>query len=201
MNRLENWFCGSPLWRGFTRRHLLPWVLEGADLGEHVLEVGAGFGAATEELQRRTPRLTSLEYDAYSVEKLAARRQKARSGVVRGDAAALPFPEGTFSAVVAILVLHHLRSVAAQDRALAEIRRVLRPGGVFLAIEISDSWLGRVAHIRSTFVPVAPAQVSARLTAAGFFRATVEFQRSAFRLRAVRAADAVFPVERAASTA
>ena len=75
MNRLENWFCGSSLWRGFTRRHLLPWVLEGADLGEHVLEVGAGFGAATEELQRRTPRLTSLEYDAYSVEKLAARRQ------------------------------------------------------------------------------------------------------------------------------
>ncbi|MBZ5703661.1 MAG: class I SAM-dependent methyltransferase [Acidobacteriia bacterium] len=201
MNRLENWFCASALWRSFTRRRLLPWVLEGAGLGEHVLEVGAGFGAATEELQRRTPRLTSLEYAADSVTRLAARRQGTSSGVVRGDAAALPFPDATFSSVVAILVLHHLRSLAAQDRAFAEIHRVLRPGGVFLAFEISDSWIGRLAHIRSTFVPVDPAGVRVRLAAAGFSRVTVDFQRSAFRLRALRAAQAMFPGEHSAATA
>jgi ubiquinone/menaquinone biosynthesis C-methylase UbiE len=201
MNRLENWFCASSLWRSFTRRHLLPWVLEDAGLGEHVLEVGAGFGAATEELQRRTPRLTSLEYAADSVTRLAARRRGAGSGVVRGDAAALPFPDRTFSAVVVILVLHHLRSLAAQDRAFAEIRRVLRPGGIFLAFEISDSWIGRVAHIRSTFVPVAPAGVCARLAAAGFSRSTVDFRRSAFRLRAVRTAEAALRMEGGAATA
>jgi len=201
MNRLENWFCASSLWRGFTRRRLLPWVLGDAGLGEHVLEVGAGFGAATEELQRRTPRLTSLEYAADSVTRLAARRRGATSGVVRGDAAALPFPDGKFSAVVAILVLHHLRSLAAQDRAFAEIHRVLRPGGVFLAFEISDSWIGRVAHLRSTFVPVAPAEVCARLATAGFSRITVDFRRSAFRLRALRASETALPVEHAAATA
>jgi len=42
MNRFETWFCGSPFWRYVTRRQLLPWILEGSELGEHVLELGAG---------------------------------------------------------------------------------------------------------------------------------------------------------------
>jgi ubiquinone/menaquinone biosynthesis C-methylase UbiE len=108
-------------------------------------------------------------------------------GVVQGDAAELPFPERTFSAAIAVLVLHHLRSSELQDRAFAEIFRVLRPGGVFLAFEIPDGWLQRVGHIHSTFTPVALASAFARLTAAGFSRVTVDFRRGAFRLRALRA--------------
>ena len=41
MNSLENWFCASRLWQNLTERRWLPWALEGSDLGEHVLEVGA----------------------------------------------------------------------------------------------------------------------------------------------------------------
>ena len=77
--------------------------------------------------------------------------------MIQGDAATLPFAEGTFSSAIAILMLHHLRSKDLQDRAFAEIWRVLRPGGVFLAFEIQDGWPHRVGHIRSTFVPVTPA--------------------------------------------
>jgi ubiquinone/menaquinone biosynthesis C-methylase UbiE len=84
-------------------------------------------------------------------------------------------------------VLHHLRSAELQDKAFAEIFRVLQPGGVFLAFEIQDSWLHRVAHIRSTFVPILPASASARLAAVGFSRATVDLQRGGFRIRAFRA--------------
>jgi ubiquinone/menaquinone biosynthesis C-methylase UbiE len=84
-------------------------------------------------------------------------------------------------------MLHHLRSNELQDRAFAEIRRVLRPGGIFLAFEIPDMWLHRIGHIRSTFVPVAPASAKARLTGAGFSRVNVDFRHGGFRIQALRA--------------
>lgn len=186
MNRFENWFCASPFWRYVTRRQLLPWILAGSELGDHVLEIGAGPGAATEELRRRTTRVTSLEYDHGFAASLARREQGNRGSVLQGDAAELPFPNKTFSSAIAVLVLHHLRSPELQDHAFAEIFRVLRPGGIFLAFEIQDGWLQHIGHIRSTFVPVVPATLSARLTTAGFAGVTLDFRRGAFRVRALR---------------
>jgi ubiquinone/menaquinone biosynthesis C-methylase UbiE len=186
MNRFETWFCGSPFWRYVTQRKLLPWLLEGSELGEHVLELGAGPGAATEELKRRASRVTSLEYDHAFAANLAARVSDTNIGVIQGDAASLPFPDKSFSSAIAILVLHHLRSTELQDRAFAEIFRVLRPGGVFLAFDIQGGWLHRVGHIRSTFVPVAPATAPTRLTAAGFSDITIAVRRGGFRIRALR---------------
>ena len=173
MNRFENWFCSSSFWRRLTRKQLLPWLLSGTELGEHILEIGAGAGAATEELRKRAPRVTSLEYSRSLVLELVRSNSRARSAgrpngaVLQGDASALPFPEKTFSAVIAVLMLHHLKSPEAQTFAFSEIRRVLQPGGVFLAIDIPDGWLHRVAHIHSTFVPLAPATIPNRLAAAG----------------------------------
>ena len=187
MNRFETWFCGSPFWRYVTRRQLLPWILEGSELGEHVLELGAGLGAATEELRSRAARVTSLEYDHAFAAKLGARVGGVSVTVIQGDAARLPFSDGTFSSAIAILMLHHLCSGELQDRAFSEIWRVLRPGGVFLAFEIQDGWLHRVGHTRSTFVPVTPASAFARLTTAGFSKVTVDFRRGGFRIRALRA--------------
>jgi SAM-dependent methyltransferase len=106
---------------------------------------------------------------------------------LRGDAAALPFANGSFSSAIAVLVLHHLCSSELQDRAFAEIYRVLRPGGIFFAFEIQDGWLQHAIHRDSTFVPVEPASIPARLTAAGFSRVTVDLRRGGFRLRAMRA--------------
>jgi ubiquinone/menaquinone biosynthesis C-methylase UbiE len=189
MNRFEKWFCGSFAWRFVSERRLLPWIVSGYSLGDHILEVGAGFGAVTRELRRRCARVTSLEYDFPSVARLAAKLQGGNAGVLQGDAATLPFPDKTFSSVVAILVLHHLRSREQQDRAFTEIHRVLKPAGVFLAFEIQDGWLQRLSHIKSTFVPVQPPSAFARLGAAGFSKIAVDFQRSAFRICALRARD------------
>lgn len=205
MNAFENWFCASPFWRYVTQRKLLPWILQGSNLGDHLLELGAGPGAGTEELRRRVARVTSLEYDHKFAVNLNARDNSklakktndrngidsancARNGncVLQGDAASLPFADGTFSSAVAVLMLHHLRSAELQNRAFAEIFRVLRPGGVFLAFEIQDGWLHRVGHTHSTFVPIQPASAFARLEAAGFYRVTVDFRRGGFRLRALR---------------
>ncbi|HKW58043.1 MAG TPA: class I SAM-dependent methyltransferase [Candidatus Acidoferrum sp.] len=172
-----------------TRREVLPWLLQGTELGGHVLEIGAGPGAATQELRKRAGRVTSLEYSRAFAARLAQRYEQGhpRNGaVVQGDASALPFAETTFSAAIAVLVLHHLKSPEAQDRAFQEIFRVLQPGGAFLALDIRDGWLHRVAHIRSTFVPVDPDNAPNRLAAAGFSAVATAFRSGAFRLKALR---------------
>jgi hypothetical protein len=63
---------------------------------------------------------------------------------------------------------------------------VLKPGGVFVALEIQDGWLTRVAHFRSTFVPVTTNRLNSRLLAAGFSNVSVNNQRGAIRIRAER---------------
>jgi len=184
MNRLENWFCASPFWRRITREKLLPWALEEINLGDRVLEIGAGPGAATPELARRARSVTSLEYSHKFCVDL-----KSKIGVqnvVQGDAAILPFATGAFTAAIAVLVLYHLRSVEAQDRAFAEIHRVLEPGGVFVAVEVDDGWLTRLAHFRSTFVVLAPKSAGERVRAAGFSRIKLTSRSGGFRLRAER---------------
>ena len=185
MNALENWYCSTSFWRWLTRKRLLPWLLGGADLGNHLLEIGAGPGAATAELRKRVPRVTSLEYDHAFAARLAQSHGNG-AGVVQGDAAALPFPDRTFSSAVAILMLHHLRSSELQDRTFAEVHRVLQPRGRFLAFEIPDGWFNRVIHTNSTFVPVQPAVLVARLTIGGFAGVTLDQRPGGFRFCASR---------------
>jgi SAM-dependent methyltransferase len=186
MNAFEHFFCSSRLWRVISERQLLPWVLSGAQLGDHVLEIGAGYGAATPYLNERVAHITSLEYDRNVLLRMKSRNGSGARTPVQGDGARLPFTGATFSSAVAILVLHHLKSVEQQDQMFAEVFRALRPGGVFLAFEIGDTLLNRAIHLRSTFTPLAPGSVFARLTAAGFSKVSVDFRRAGFRLTAVR---------------
>lgn len=193
MNALENWFCGSMFWGYLTRRRLLPWLFRGTVLGEHVLELGAGRGAATRELAKRATLVTSIEYDPESVAALRKRTLALNVQVIQGDASALPFPAATFSSAISILMLHHLKTAELQDHAFAEIYRVLRPGGVFLGFEIPDAWLYRFQHFQSTFVPLRPSSASARLRVAGFSRVTVDSGGAGFRICALRARESPAP--------
>jgi SAM-dependent methyltransferase len=186
MNRAEHFICSSSLWRHFSRRHILPWVLADHPLGDHLLDIGAGYGAATAYFRQRVACVTSLEYDYRSAQKLASLHHDGRGGAVQGDAVQLPFASGAFSAVLAVLVLHHLKSREAQNSMFKEVFRVLRPGGVFLACEITDSWINRLGHFRSTFTPVAPGSAVARLTDAGFSRVACDLRTGAFRFSANR---------------
>jgi ubiquinone/menaquinone biosynthesis C-methylase UbiE len=186
MNAFENLLCSSSFWRFLTKRHLLPSLLSGANLGDELLEIGAGFGAATAALRERVARVTSLEYAHDSALKLKSGHDSRDPRIVQGDAAHLPFCEGAFSSVIAILVLHHLKTTEAQAQAFDEIHRVLRPGGTFLAFEITDSWLHRKAHFRSTFTPVVPAAAVARLTSAGFSKISVDSRPGGLRISATR---------------
>jgi len=185
MNIAEHFFCSSSLWRYISNSRLLPWILSNASLGDHLLELGAGYGAATAHLQSRASRVTSLEYDHNSLRKLKS-QVNGTATTVCGDASQLPFASQTFSSAIAILLFHHLQSSELQDALFAEVFRVLRPGAIFLAFDIRDSWFQRAGHIRSTFTPVNPSSVTPRLTTAGFFNISVDERASAYRFYATR---------------
>jgi ubiquinone/menaquinone biosynthesis C-methylase UbiE len=187
MNALEHFFCSSSIWRYLTHRQMLPWILSDATLGNHVLEIGAGYGAGTPELLKRAGRVTSLEYDHNTLLKGNRAPDAQTASVLCGDAAHLPFANETFSSVVGILVLHHLRDQESQNLAFAELMRVLQPGGTFFAFEINDTWFHRAIHYKSTFTPVSPGSAFARLTGAGFARIRIDFRHGGYRLQAKRA--------------
>jgi len=83
-------------------------------------------------------------------------------------------------------MLHHVPSRELQDRLLAEVRRVLKPGAWFAGTDSLASLRWRLYHLFDTCVPVAPATFGRRLEQAGFVDATVDSNPWAFRFRARR---------------
>lgn len=105
------------------------------DLEGEVLEVGAGTGLNLPFYSAAVTRLVMSEPDLHMRQKLeekVAVRDRAGIEVLDATLEALPVPASSFDAVVGTLVLC---SVPRLDGALAEIYRVLRPGGSFLFLE------------------------------------------------------------------
>jgi SAM-dependent methyltransferase len=133
-----------------------------------VLDAGCGTGGLLARLRAHRP-----ELDLFGVEwaEPACRRAAAKSGVpiARGNINALPFADASFDAAIAADLLCH-RAVDP-DRALAELRRVLRPGGRLVVNMPAYAWLlsahdHRVHNSRRHTAR----QLAAMLLAAGFLR-------------------------------
>ena len=103
-----------------------------APLSGRVLEVGAGTGLNLAHYPEAVTELVLTEPEDAMARLLERRPEAARAAVVRASADALPFPDAHFDAVVCTLVLC---SVPRPDAALAEIRRVLKPGGRVVFVE------------------------------------------------------------------
>jgi SAM-dependent methyltransferase len=108
----------------------------GVGPGDSLLDLGCGFGRHAFEAARRGAEVVAL--DAGTEEVAGVRNTfgamveagelspAARGGAVQGDALRLPFADGTFDRVIASEVLEHIPDDVA---AMAELARVLRPGG------------------------------------------------------------------------
>lgn len=114
----------DPLWRRFLVRRLPQ------DRG-HVLDVATGTGLVAAELLRRGFRVTALDQ---SPEMLATARARLEENaeLVEASAEALPFADGAFDHLT---VTYLLRYVDEPGAALAELARVVRPGGVVASLE------------------------------------------------------------------
>ena len=101
-----------------------------------VLELGAGTGLNLEHYPAEIESLTLVEPDPHMTrqlrEKLARAGRSAEVSVVEAPGEDLPFPEGSFDTAVVTLVLC---TVPDPDATLAEIKRVLAPGGRLLFLE------------------------------------------------------------------
>jgi SAM-dependent methyltransferase len=118
--------------------------------GDRVLDLGCGFGRHAFEAYRRGADVVAVDRSADEVAEVvkmfgamvaageASPSQLARA--VRADLTALPFPDGSFDAVIASEVLEHIPEDA---RAIGEIARVVRPGGK-VAVTVPRWWPERV---------------------------------------------------------
>jgi ubiquinone/menaquinone biosynthesis C-methylase UbiE len=102
-----------------------------------VLEVGCGQGAFAQRLRDRGFDVTATDQSAHMVELTEARGVRAR----RADVQSLPFGDQAFGVVAANYMLYHVPDL---PRALAEIVRVLRPGGALVAVTNSERQLAEL---------------------------------------------------------
>jgi len=187
VNEVHLQLCGGDEWAEAVERYIIPWTLDGLDLGDDVLEVGPGPGRTTDVLLRLAPRLTAAEVDPDLAARLTERLAGTPVEVVHADATDMPFSDGRFSAALSFTMLHHVPSADLQDRLFAEVARVLRPGGFLAGIDSLDSEEFRSLHEGDVCVPVPPDELAGRLTAAGFADATVDVNEYAVRFRATTA--------------
>lgn len=161
MSRLERSFCRGSLWRRSASG--IAGSLPTERMGKDVLEIGCGSGDIAEQLSRAIPdaSITATDLDPVMV-RSAARRLAGRPGaaVVTADATDLPFGDDAFDSVVSCLMLHH---VIGWETAVAEIARVLRPGGVFTGYDLVRTPLATLVHRidRSPFRLVNPDELAA----------------------------------------
>ncbi|MGW6914683.1 class I SAM-dependent methyltransferase [Kitasatospora sp. NPDC054939] len=104
----------------------VPWLLDAAGVGEGIrlLDVGTGTGTAAAAACERGARVTAVDAEPGMVE--LAGRAVPCAKVLTAVLPRLPFEDGAFDAVVGNFVLNH---VGRPGDALAELRRVVRPGG------------------------------------------------------------------------
>jgi SAM-dependent methyltransferase len=147
---------------------LLPWLERVGELGDDVLEVGPGPGLTTDLLRARAARITAVELDGRLARALAERLDATNVDVIQGDASNTGFAANRVSAATCFSVLHHVPSPEAQDRILAEIYGVLRPGAALFATDSRDLDIIRLFHEDDIFVPLGDDTVAPRLAAVGF---------------------------------
>jgi len=184
MNLVHRILCSSARWKQTMQNDVLPWSLDGLELGSELLEIGPGYGAATELLHSRVGRLTCVEVDPKLAGDLRERMRGHNVTVMHEDATATSLPAGAFDAAVCFTMLHHVPSPMLQDRLLAEAFRLLKPGGVFAGTDSLDGRIFRFLHLFDTLVVVNPGTLPARLTDAGFEDVEVDTNAHAFRFRA-----------------
>lgn len=167
--------CGSHYARGVSQ-HTLDWYLKVEDHryreygpwmpevmefqlhgGEDVLEIGGGLGTDLAQFAKHGARVTDIDLSsghlAHAQENFALRGLQGR--FIHHDAETLPFPDNSFDLVYSNGVLHHTPNT---ERVVADIYRVLKPGGkviaMFYAEESLNFWRNvvMVHGLRETFL-------------------------------------------------
>ncbi len=136
VNLFERLLVNNPI-RTAMLRETLRWLRSHSNLCRpaRVLEIGCGWGAGIGEilLEFAAEQIHAFDLDIRQVARAVSGRAQGASVWV-GDAAAIATPSAAYDAVFEFTIFHHLPN---WPTALAEVRRVLKPGGLFLFEELS----------------------------------------------------------------
>lgn len=121
----------AALWRIATVKAVAP------TSGERILDIAAGTGTSSIALAKSGAEVIALDFSQGMVEE--GRRRHPELQFVQGDAEKLPFADAEFDAVT---ISFGLRNVQHPEVALAEMLRVLKPGGRVVICEFSRPPLG-----------------------------------------------------------
>jgi 2-polyprenyl-6-hydroxyphenyl methylase/3-demethylubiquinone-9 3-methyltransferase len=146
----DRWWSDDIRWVR-TLKNLVPGRLAWFDRhfdwqGKDVLDLGCAGGFMAEAMARRGASVTGIDPAAAAIDAARHHARKAglRIGYDVGQGEALPYQASGFDAVVCVDVLEH---VADLNAVLAQVARVLRPGGLFLYDTINRNPLARLATI------------------------------------------------------
>lgn len=159
---------------GRWSRRLAPLFLDfaGLEAGERVADIGCGTGNLTFAIAARSEvaSIAALDYEQQFVDAVIARSADKRISARQGDACALPYADGEFDRALSMLVFHF---VSDAQRAVIELRRVTRPGGV-AAATVWDLYGGMMSHRMAwdTMAAIEPKAIERR--AAFAFRPVTE---------------------------
>ena len=121
---------------------------QGALQQQEILEIGCGGGLICEQLARRKATMVGIDLSEGAL--AAARAHARQSGLghiihyEKASAEALPYADGSFSAIICLDVLEHVRDLKAT---IAEVTRVLAPGGIFVFDTINRTLIARAVLI------------------------------------------------------
>ena len=157
----------AQLWRAATVRAVDPRP------GERVLDVAAGTGTSSAALARTGVTVVALDFSAGMIEE--GRRRHPKIEFVEADAERLPFGDDEFDAVT---ISFGLRNVENPKTALAEMYRVLKPGGRLVICEFSRPpralfRTGYAAYLRFV-MPAVAAVASSNKDAYGYLRESIQ---------------------------
>lgn len=129
-----DFFARYDKFRYSTEPHILSNLDKIDFAGKRVLEIGLGQGADAEQIARRGALVSGVDLTEEAVKRTKMRFSLAALSfdrIERASALTLPFDDDSFDLVFSYGVLHHIPEI---EKAQAEIRRVLRPGGELIAM-------------------------------------------------------------------
>lgn len=188
MRKPSGWFGSVVLSRLLNRMNVA--VVEstlsrlGFEPQHHLLEIGFGGGAALALVSKRltTGVITGVDFSPEMVREAERRfRREIAKGCIRvqlADIVALPFASATFDRVFTINTIYFWPDTA---QGFAEIRRVLKPGGLAVIALRSRENMERVSFTQHGFRLFSPSEVPALMQQAGFTNVKLTHERQGTR--------------------
>jgi len=119
---------------------LTPYISKYFSPAARILEAGCGSGRYVKYLYDRGYDCAGIEYSKATVAKVKTKWPEL--DVIEGDVEKMPYPDNAFKAIISIGVIEHFEE--GPEKVLAEMKRILEPGGVALITVPCLNWLRRL---------------------------------------------------------